>query len=285
MVHYGLMPFQVNRQMATAPRLLRSAARILFAFTAICWCGPECAGAANAAAFPFAPGEKLRYDVYWAGIKAAEAMLEIMPMTALDGKAAWHFAMTADTTPLVAAIYPVHDRMDSWADADMERALRYTELKRKPFDVKNLSISFDWKSNTARTAKNEKKRLVELKPEAFDPLSIFYYFRMQELHENRILTRPVADRKRCMQAVARVHGRQTVRSGGRLWDAWLVEPDLRSIEGVFKKNPDARLQIWVSADERRLPVLVKSRVAVGSFTAELVSIEHPQPSVQGGVER
>jgi len=222
----------------------------------------------------------LHYAVYWAGIKAAEATLEIMPMTDLDGKPAWHFVMTAQTTPLVAAIYPVHDRIESWADADMTRALRYTEFKQKRFEVKNLSISFDWESNTAHTAKNEKKRLVKLLPGAFDPLSIFYFFRMQELSENLELSRPVADRKRCMQGVANVRGRETVQSGGRLWDTWLVEPDLRRIEGVFKKNPDARMQIWVSADERRIPVLVKSKVAVGSFTAELVSIESPQPAGQ-----
>jgi hypothetical protein len=271
--------------MTSAQRLARSAASVLCVFSALCCASPETARAADEQLFPFAPGEKLRYEVYWAGIKAAEAMLEIMPMTAIEGRAAWHFAMSAETMPLAAAIYPVHDRMDSWADADMEHALRYTELKRKRFETKNLSISFDWQSNTARTAKNEKKRLVALKPGAFDPLSIFYFFRTQELHENRSLTRPVADRKRCMQAVAHVRGRETVRSGGRLWDAWLVEPELRSIEGVFKKNPHARLQIWVSADERRLPVLVKSKVAVGSFTAELVYIERPQPPVQGVVEK
>jgi len=266
--------------MASPQRLIQSAARVLWVLTALCWFSPESAIASPLQPFPFAPGEKLRYDVYWSGIKAAEATLEIMPMTDVDGAAAWHFVMTAQTTPLVAAIYPVHDRMDSWADADMERALLYTECKHKRFDVKNLSISFDWGSSTAHTVKNAKKRLVELKPGAFDPLSIFYFFRRQELSENRILTRPVADRKRCMQGVAHVHRREAVQSGGRLWDTWLVEPDLRHIEGVFKKNPDARLQIWVSADERRIPVLVRSKVAVGSFTAELVSIEYPKTPVQ-----
>lgn len=227
-------------------------------------------------AFPFTPGEKLHYSVYWAGIKAAEAALEIKPMTALDGTPVWHFMMTAKTTGLASAIYPVHDRMDSWAAQDMTRALRYTEHSRKRFSEKNLTITFDWEANTAHTAKNGKKRAVELKPGAFDPLSIFYFFRMQEMGEQVELTRPVADRKRCITGVAHVRERQTVLSGGREWDTWLVEPDLSQIEGVYEKHPDARMQIWVSADERRIPVKFTSKVAVGSFTAELEGMEFPE---------
>jgi len=223
--------------------------------------------------FPFTPGEKLRYNVYWLGIKAAEATLEILPMTSVDGVAAWHFSMTAHTTPLVAAIYPVHERMDAWAQADMSRSLRYTENKRKRSTLKHVSIFFDWTAQKAHGVKNEKRYLVDLRPGAFDPLSIFYFFRMQELHENLELTRPVADRKRCMIAVANVRGRQKVNIGDQNWDTWLVEPDLRRIEGVFKKDPGARLQIWVSADERRIPVMVKSKISVGAFTAELAPLQ------------
>jgi len=233
-------------------------------------------------AFPFTPGEKLHYSVYWTGIKAAEAALEIKPMTALDGTPVWHFMMTAKTTGLASAIYPVNDRLDSWAAADMTRALRYTDHSRKRFSEKKLTITFDWDTNTAHTAKNGKKQTVELKPGAFDPLSIFYFFRMQELGEGVELTSPVADRKRCITGVAHVRERQTIRSGGREWDTWLVEPDLRQIEGVYEKHPDARMQIWVSADERRIPVKVTSKVAVGSFTAELEGMEFPatKPSPQ-----
>ena len=155
---------------------------------------------------------------------------------------------------------------------DMTHALLYTECKQKRFTTKNVSILFDWKSNTAITAKDEKKQTVDLKPGSFDPLSIFYFFRMQELREGLELSRHVADRKRCVQGVAHVRGRQTVHSNGQQWDTWLVEPDLSQIKHVFEKNPDARLQIWVTADERRIPVKLKSKIAVGSYP-ELVRIE------------
>ena len=48
---------------------------------------------------------------------------------------------------------------------------------------------------------------------------------------------------------------------------------MEHIGGVFKKSKGAKLQIWVTSDERRIPVKIKSKVSVGSFVAELVSYE------------
>jgi hypothetical protein len=260
---------------------LRTALLLIFVLVAAHASAPAQEADSQLPAFPFMPGEKLHYSVYWSGIKAAEATLEIKPMDFADGAPAWHFMMTAKTTGIAAAIYPLQDRMNSRAAADMTRALNYIEHSRKRFSESTLSITFDWDAHTAHTVKKNKQRTVELKPGAFDPLSIFYFFRMQKLGEGVVLSRPVADRKRCISGVAHVRERQTIHSGGREWDTWLVEPDLRQIEGVYEKHPDARMQIWVSADERRIPVKVTSKVTLGSFTAELEGMEFPEEKPPG----
>ena len=58
------------------------------------------------------------------------------------------------------------------------------------------------------------------------------------------------------------------------YETYLVEPDLKYLGGVFKKSEDAKLQIWVTTDERRVPVRIKSKLVVGSFVAELVSYQN-----------
>jgi hypothetical protein len=222
---------------------------------------------------PFRPGEKLHYTVYWSTLEAAEATLEILSMEKINGTAAWHFVMTAQTSPLVEHIYPVYDRMDAYADAEMSHALLYKEQK-KTRKIKDVSVTFDWKAQTAiYSRKGKKKAPVALLPGAFDPLTIFYFFRTHELKQNLEMSRPVSDGKRCVTGKARVVSRQTVLIHTKEFDTWLVEPDLGPVGGVFEKNPNAKLQIWVTADKRRIPVRVKSEVAVGSFTAELDSIE------------
>jgi len=57
------------------------------------------------------------------------------------------------------------------------------------------------------------------------------------------------------------------------FDTFLVEPDLQHVGGVFKKGKDAKLHLWVTADDRRIVVKAKSKVVVGHFVAELISTE------------
>jgi hypothetical protein len=39
---------------------------------------------------------------------------------------------------------------------------------------------------------------------------------------------------------------------------------------VFKKSKNAKIKLWVTADSRRIPIKIKSKVKIGSFTGELV---------------
>jgi hypothetical protein len=57
------------------------------------------------------------------------------------------------------------------------------------------------------------------------------------------------------------------------FDTWLIEPDIKDVGGVFEKSKNAKIQIWITNDERRIPVLLRSKVIVGSFYAELIKIE------------
>jgi len=50
------------------------------------------------------------------------------------------------------------------------------------------------------------------------------------------------------------------------------------VGGVFEKTKDAKIHIWVTADERRIPVRIKSKVAIGSFIGELTSATGLKPA-------
>ena len=68
-------------------------------------------------------------------------------------------------------------------------------------------------------------------------------------------------------------GREEVKLSSGTYDTYLLEPELKDLGGVFKKSKNAKIQVWITADERKIPVKVKSKVVVGSFVAELVSAE------------
>lgn len=222
---------------------------------------------------PFQPGEKLHFKVYWTEILAGEATLEVLPIEKFNGVPAYHFVMTVATVPFVDVFYMVRDRIESYTDLKISHTLFY-KIKKEGKKKKEISTAYDWKKHEAQYSKNGKKRKpAALLPGAFDPLSVFYFFRMRELKENMEISTPVSDGKVCVTGKARVLAREKVTVASGAYDTFLVEPELGHIGGVFEKSPNAKLQIWVTADERRLPVKIKSEVAVGSFTAELDSIE------------
>jgi len=185
--------------------------------------------------------------------------------------------MTSRTYEFVDAFYKVRDRMDAYTDEGMTRSLLYKKTqdgKRK----RRITVNFDWDKLESRYSNfDERGEPVAILPGSFDPLSVFYAFRLFQLKEGEELSAPVTDGRRCVVGKAKVIKREKIKVKNTLYDTFLVEPDLEQLGGVFEKSKDAKLQIWVTADGASIPVRVKSEVLVGSFVAELVSITRPPP--------
>jgi hypothetical protein len=55
----------------------------------------------------------------------------------------------------------------------------------------------------------------------------------------------------------------------------IVEPQLAEGTGLFVKEKNAKLRIWLTDDARRIPVRMRSKVAVGSVSADLEEYTPP----------
>ena len=222
---------------------------------------------------PFSPGEKLTLRVRWAFIPAGEVQLEILPFKMVNGVKSYHFAMTARTYPIVDPFYKVRDRVDAYTDVDMTHSLLYKKNQQGK-SKRNVVVNFDWEKREARYSNFEERREpVSISPGSFDPLSVFYAFRLFELKDGLRIKAPVTDGKKFVNGEATVLKKEKIYVADAWYETYLVEPDLKHIGGIFKKSKNAKLRIWVTADERRMPIKIKSKVAVGSFVAELVSYQ------------
>ena len=220
--------------------------------------------------FPFAPGEKLLYKVGWLSIPAGEMRLEVLPMKEIEGEEAYHFVMSTTTYSFVDLFYKLRQRIEAYTNKAVSHSLLYRKETRGKKKRDEL-VRFDWQKKVATYKKNGKKEdTVDLLPGAFDPLSIFYVFRLRHLEAGKTIEVPVSDGKKCVVGKAKVVRRETIRVGKKSYDTFLVEPDLKHIGGVFKKSKNASLKIWFTADNARIPVKVETRVKVGSFSAELI---------------
>jgi len=233
---------------------------------------PAAAGTKRA----FAPGEKLIFELRWAFITAGTATLEVLPMQTVAGQSACHFRLTARSNAFLDSLYKVRDRIDAFTDAGLTRSIHYLKKQHEGPTIRDIEVRFDWDNLNTRYIKTEEgggeDKLTPVMPGSFDPLSAFYFVRgADNVAVGRVVESPITDGKKNVIGRATIVRRETIRVNGTAYDTFLVEPELKHVGGVFEKSKNARIQIWVTADHRRIPVRLKSKVVVGSFVGDLIS--------------
>jgi Protein of unknown function (DUF3108) len=221
---------------------------------------------------PFQPGEKLTFQLSWTIIPAGESILEVLPMETIGGIKAYHFLLTATSNAFVDIFYKVRDRIDAYVSADVAHSILYKKKQQEGKSVRDIVVNFDWQHKKAQyTNFKEKLAPIDILPGCFDPLSAFYFIRLVDFKGKSTIERPITDGKECIIGRLSIIKKETIRLKTGTYDTYLIEPELKHIGGVFEKSKNAKIQLWVTADKRKIPVKIKSKVAVGSFVGELVS--------------
>jgi len=222
----------------------------------------------------FYPGEKLTYRLKWGYISAGESTLEVLPNTTIGSTPTFHFQLKAKTNAFIDRIYYVRDQIDAYAAIDMSRSIHYKKKVREGRTKRDIVVEFDWKNQQAIYSNfNKEKPPIEISKTTFDPLSAFYYVRMFDPYDADLVSASVTDGKKCVSGRVKYIKRESIKVPFGTFSTWLMEPDIKDVGGVFEKSKNAKIQIWVTDDERHIPVLLKSKVIVGSFYAELIKIE------------
>jgi hypothetical protein len=76
----------------------------------------------------------------------------------------------------------------------------------------------------------------------------------------------IFDTKKLWHTEVQILRKEKIRVQSREFNTILIKPNLQS-EGIFKRTGD--IFIWVTDDDRKLPVLMKSKALIGTFTVEL----------------
>jgi len=215
-------------------------------------------------------GETQKYKVWWAFIPAGEITLESGPQTEVNSVPALHFSLKARTYPALDLIYKFREQVDSYMDLEMSRSLLYRK-KMVARSKRDVEVTFDWQQGQARyTNFNKSKEPIAVPAGTLDPLAALYFLRTLEFSEEMVMERPVTDGKKVVMGTAKVLGREEITVNGVTYDTFRVEPDMRDVRGVFEQSKDSRMLLWISADQRRLLVKIKSKVMIGSFRAEIM---------------
>ncbi|RLB94448.1 MAG: DUF3108 domain-containing protein [Deltaproteobacteria bacterium] len=188
--------------------------------------------------------------------------------------------MTVRTNAFVDTFYKVRSRIETWMDLELSRSLRYHKQQREgTHRPRDEQVDFDWSNRLATSVNRGQARPpVSLQPGTVDPLAALYFTRRTPLAPGMQIERPVTDGKKLVVGRARVLGKEKIQVPAGVFDTLVIEPDLRDVGGVFEKSPEARIRLWLSDDDRRIPVRVYSKVVVGYFVGELISAGRGTPA-------
>ncbi|MBN1213001.1 MAG: DUF3108 domain-containing protein [candidate division Zixibacteria bacterium] len=212
--------------------------------------------------YAFGVGEKFSFDINYGFINAGYATLEVVRLIEYENRPCYLIESTANSNSFFSTFYKVRDRIESVVDAVGMFSWRFEKNLREGNYSADRMYTFNQRNNFAVY----KGDTIEVAPFTQDPISTLYFTRTQplEIGESFFLDNFVDGDKYHLEV--RVLKRETVSVKAGMFDCIVVEP-LTSSVGVFKN--EGRLKIWLTDDYLKMPVLMKSKVLVGSITAEL----------------
>jgi hypothetical protein len=216
---------------------------------------------------PVRPGESLRFSVQWKFIHAGTAWLEVPEAVDWKGRPALRLVARAESNGFVSTFYKVRNRIESIWDRDGHFSWRYAENRREGRYRANNEMLFDY---GARRVTYHDGRVFDIPDHCQDALSAFYYTRTQPLPLGGSVVFDYHASKKSLPLEVKVLGRDRVKVPAGQFDCIVIEPILKA-GGVFKKK--GRLLIWLTADERRIPVLMRSKVTIGSVDVVLQELK------------
>ena len=183
----------------------------------------------------------------------------------------WHFEMHAGANGL-----PVQYDARSIVNGAFTHSVEYHTVQ-KDRASRKVDLTFDEKTHKVKRLLNGNPNgETATEKNTLDPLSIIFKFREMDLDQPGEVQSHVSDGKKTFPAKITVIGKEEIKIGDQTYQSILVEPDLGEMRGVFNKDPDAKMQIWLSDDAHRVPLRIKTKISIGRFTMELEKYDRPE---------
>jgi len=217
----------------------------------------------------FSVGEKLTYDVNYGFVTAGVAVMEIPKIRKIAKRETYHITFNVNTVSSFDPFFKVRDRYETYMDVEGLFPWRFEQHIREGNYSRDFSAFFDQRKNVAKT----KKGSFDIPDNVNDIVSAFYLartfnydtlkvgegFYLENFFKNKVFPLEVVFR-----------GKETVTVEAGTFDCIMIEPLV--VEGGLFKS-EGSIIIWLTDDEAKIPIKVKSKVIIGSIDAELTKFE------------
>ncbi|MBD3258068.1 DUF3108 domain-containing protein [candidate division GN15 bacterium] len=214
----------------------------------------------------FGVGEKLTFDINYGFINAGSATMEVARLIEYEGRPAYQLVTKAWSNSFFSSFFRVEDRVESIMDATGLFSWRFEKILREGSYRSDRRYALDQRNNLVVY----KGDTIDIEPFSQDALSTLFYVRTQPLQIGTSIFVDTFVDGEGYKLEVQVIGRETITVDAGTFDCLVVEPLTQSV-GLFKH--EGRLKVWLTDDRLRMPVLMKTKVVVGSITAELIDYE------------
>jgi hypothetical protein len=220
---------------------------------------------------PFHPGEQLTYRISWSNVfSAGTATMEVRQERTADGREALRFVSRARSLGIVDAFYRVDDMVQSLFDPRAMVPLSYSMRQRHGKRKKHRDLTFDHAQGRVVYHKDGFEDIAEIPGDAQDALSSLYVLRSRETFTtSQPVIINVHDSGKTWAVEIHVLGRERVKVPAGEFDTIKIKT-YPKYEGVFMHKGE--IFIWLTDDRRRVPVLMKSTITIGSIMASLTDM-------------
>jgi len=210
----------------------------------------------------FGVGERLEFEISYGPINAGSAVMEVKEVVPMNGRDSYRVISTAQSNRFFSAIYRVEDRVESFIDIQGLFPWKFQQKLQEGKHRANRWAVYDQINHTVSTNRGD----LDTPPYVQDVLSILYYARTQEMAVGETLYVDSHSGRKVYPLAVKILSRERVEVPAGTFNCLVVEPMLKA-GGLFKH--EGRIWVWLTDDAVRLPVLMKTKVIIGTVDAKL----------------
>lgn len=218
----------------------------------------------------FGLGEKLTYNVNYSFATVGIASFSIPEIKTFSKRKCYRIKFEVRTVPSFDLFFKVRDLYETYLDVEGIFPWRFEQHIREGKFSRDFSAFFDQRKNKAKTTEGE----YDIPKYVLDIVSAFYYVRTMDLGkmkkgERFNLKNFYRDKTHDLDVI--YHGKETIEVPAGKFDCIIVEPLVRE-GGLFKH--EGNILIWLTNDEAKIPVKVRTKIIIGYVESELTNYEN-----------
>ena len=213
----------------------------------------------------FAVGERLVFSVNYGIVTAGEAVMEIPAYDTIAGRRCYRVEFRVNSVASFAWVYTVKDRYLTFIDAETICPWKFEQHIQEGNYRRDFIAEFDQVNHVAHTTEGK----YPIPPYVHDILSAFYYARTVDFGGMAVGSQFILHnfyKDTTHELAVRLLGRQELEVEAGTFRTLVVEPMVKE-GGLFKA--EGRIVVWLTDDERKIPIRVNTKVLIGSIDTEL----------------